>query len=113
MNNNQLILEIDGTELEKWKHLIAKMEQVFLDAGFNKKIVNNIQFLVYKHSYCKITPLAFPTGGVKFVLEWADNINEAKNMVLEDGDLYPTDIPEDRIINMLKTDLEKQMRFIH
>lgn len=111
--DNNLILEISGMELEKWKHLIAKMEQVFLETGFNKQVVNGIQYLTYNHSYCKITPLAFPTGEVKFVLEWADNINEAQNMVLEDGDLYPADIPEDEIINMLKTDLKQQIQFLH
>ena len=40
-----------------------------------------------------------------FVIESADNIQDAKKGVLEDGDLYYTDISESELLSQLKSDL--------
>ena len=56
----------------------------------------------YKECYCKIT---FLKDWSAIVIESADNIQDAKKGVLEDGDLYYTDISENELLSQLKLDL--------
>ena len=75
-------MDIDG--------LKNKIENIFLQLGFRNKNIGKEQYryLVYNECYCKITYLE-ELGA--FVIESADNIKDALNGALEDGDLYYMD----------------------
>ena len=78
------------------------MEEVFLNLGFETVQVNGSKFLKYQEYYCKIT---FLKDWSAFVIESADNFQDAEQGVLEDGDLYYMDISEDTLLSQLETDL--------
>lgn len=59
-------------------------------------------FSLFNICYCKITYLEKLKA---FVIESADNLNDAINGTLEDGDLYYTDISEDAMLCQLKRDV--------
>lgn len=84
--------------------LINKIEDIFLELGFKIEVVGEKQYryLVYNNCYCKITYLE-KSGA--FVIESADNLNDAINGVLEDGDLYYIDISEDALFHQIKRDV--------
>lgn len=81
-----------------------KIENIFLELGFKIEVVGEKrhQYLVYNNCYCKITYLD-KLGA--FVIESTDNLNDAVNGVLEDGDLYYIDISEDALVHQLRRDL--------
>lgn len=81
-----------------------KMESIFLELGFERKAIGEkqYQYLVYNNCYCKITYIE-DLGA--FVIESADNINDAANGVLEDGDLYYLDISEEDILCQFRKDI--------
>lgn len=79
-----------------------KIEKRFLDKGFKKEIVNDKWYLVYNSTYCKITYLE-KIGA--FVVESADNIQDAANGILEDGDLYYLDVSEEDMLCQLDNDI--------
>lgn len=85
-----------------YKEIHNKMENVFINLGFIIVVINGVKFMRYKECYCKIT---FLKDWNAFVIESADNIHDAEKGVLEDGDIYYTDIPEQELLNMLKSDL--------
>lgn len=85
-----------------YKAILNKMEKLFINLGFSPIIINDVKFMRYKECYCKIT---FLKDWSAFVIESADNIQDAKKGVLEDGDLYYTDISESELLNQLKSDL--------
>ena len=41
-----------------------------------------------------------------YLIESADNISDVEKGVLEDGDLYYINIPEDDLLNQIKSDLK-------
>ena len=85
-----------------YKKILCKMEEVFASLGFEQVLINDVKFMKYKDYYCKIT---FLRDWSAFVIESADNIQDAEKGVLEDGDLYYTDISENILSNQLKSDL--------
>lgn len=85
-----------------YKVILDKMERLFINLGFSPVIINDVKFMKYKERYCKIT---FLKDWLAFVIESADNIQDAKKGVLEDGDLYYTDISESELLSQLKSDL--------
>lgn len=85
-----------------YKNIFDKMEEVFINLGFKPVLINDIKFMMYKENYCKIT---FLKDWSAFVIESADNIQDAEKGVLEDGDLYYTDIPEKELLKQLEYDL--------
>lgn len=78
------------------------MEELFINLGFSPVIINGVKFMRYKECYCKMT---FLKEWSAFVIESAGNIQDAEKGVLEDGDLYYTDISESDLLNQLKSDL--------
>lgn len=87
-----------------YKAILDKMENVFINLGFSPVIINSVKFMRYKDCYCKIT---FLKDWSAFVIESADNIQDAEKGILEDGDLYYIDISENKLLNQLKSDLIK------
>lgn len=83
--------------------LINKIENIFIELGFNNEIIGEkrYKYLVYHNCYCKITYLE-KLGA--FVIESTDNIENALNGVLEDGDLYYM-ISEEDILCRLRRDI--------
>lgn len=45
--------------------------------------------------------------GASYVIEYAENEEEAKNNQFEDTDVYNDSLPTDKIINMIQADLQK------
>ena len=85
-----------------YKVILDKMERLFINLGFSPVIINDVKFMKYTECYCKIT---FLKDWLAVVIESADNIQDAKKGVLEDGDLYYTDISESELLSQLKSDL--------
>lgn len=84
--------------------LKQKLEEIFLELGFEKMIIGEKQYeyLVYNNCYCRITYLQEWRA---FVIESADCIEDAINGVLEDGDLYYTDILQENILSQFRSDI--------
>ena len=84
--------------------LREKVERIFLELGFKNEIIGEKEYcyLVYNSCYCKITYL---NSWEAFVIEYADNVEDASNGVLEDGDLYYLTIPEEEILCKLRKDI--------
>lgn len=81
-----------------------KVENIFLELGFKNEIIGEKQYryLVHNNCYCKITYL---NSREAFVIECADNAEDAANGVLEDGDLYYLNIPEEETLCKLRKDI--------
>lgn len=84
--------------------LKEKIESIFLELGFRNEIIGEKQYryLVHNNCYCKITYL---NSREAFVIECADNVEDASNGVLEDGDLYYLNIPEEEMLCKLRKDI--------
>lgn len=85
-----------------YKKIFQKIEEVFISLGFESVMINDIKFMKYKQYYCKIT---FLKDWSAFVIESADSIQDVEKGILEDGDLYYTDVSEGELLNQLKEDL--------
>lgn len=81
-----------------------RIKNIFIELGFRNEFVGEkqYQYLVYDNCYCKITYLEKLRA---FVIESADNLIDAINGVLEDGDLYYMDIPEEDMLYQLRRDI--------
>lgn len=88
-------------DIESIKNRIKK---IFEELGFKNVFIGEkkYQYLVYNNCYCKITYLEKLRA---FVIESADNLTDAMNGVLEDGDLYYMDISEDAMLHQLRRDV--------
>ncbi len=84
--------------------LKEKVENIFLELGFKSEIIGEKQYryLVHNNCYCKITYLSSRNA---FVVECTDNVEDASNGVLEDGDLYYLNIPEEEMLFKLRKDI--------
>ncbi len=85
---------------------MVKITNIFLELGFHYETIGERQYryLVYNNCYCRITYLEMFAA---FVIEAANNISDAANGVLEDGDLYFTDIAEDAMLQEIREDVIK------
>ena len=108
--NGEFISEIDGADAGPWTPLLKRMEQVFLELGFRVREIDGTRYMAYRENFCKITPLRYPNGAVKFVLEWADSRETAEKHLLEDGDLYSADLPETELLQQLRADLIREQK---
>ena len=86
-----------------YRIILNKIESIFVDLGFKPVKIHNVKFMKYKECYCQVTYLKDLSA---VVIENADNISDAEKGVLEDGDLYYINIPEDDILNQIKSDLK-------
>ncbi len=84
------------------ERILCKMEEIMVKLEFEPVEVNCIKYMRYHEHYCKIT---FIKDWSAFVIESADTIQDAEKGVLEDGDLYYMDIPEDALLEQFKADL--------
>ena len=84
--------------------LKKRINNIFIELGFKIEFVGEKQYKywVYNNCYCKITYLEKLNA---FVIESADNLTDAMNGVLEDGDLYYEDISEDAMLHQLRRDV--------
>lgn len=82
--------------------VLDKMENIFIDVGFIPVMLNGVKFFKFEECYCKIT---FISDWSAFVIESADNIRDAEKGVLEDGDLYYTDVSEKELLVQFRSDL--------
>lgn len=87
-----------------YKNMLCKMEEVFINLGFETVIINNVRCLKYKECYCKVT---FIKEWSAFVVESADNIKDAENGVFEDSDVYDITehITENKLLDNLRDNL--------
>lgn len=81
-----------------------RIESIFIELGFKKEFIGEkrYQYLVFNSCYCKITYLEELSA---FVIESANNLNDAINGILEDGDLYYMDISEDTMLRQFRRDI--------
>ncbi|MDO5539041.1 MAG: hypothetical protein Q4F83_03050 [Eubacteriales bacterium] len=84
------------------KRFLIKVEEVFINNGFEPAIINGVKFMRHKECYCKLT---YIKDWSAFVIESADNIQDAEKGVLEDSDLYYTDVSENELLCKLESDL--------
>lgn len=61
------------------------MECIFAQNGFRRARLNHHEFWVHSNCYCRITYINTLSA---FVIESADNADDAKKALFEDGDLY-------------------------
>ena len=79
-----------------------EMEKVFGELGFTPIMINDIRFMKIKESYCKLT---YINEWNAYVIESADNYEEAKKGILEDGDLYDANMPVEELLKELRKEL--------
>lgn len=79
--------------------ILKKIEETFVNLGFCPIIINGIKFMRHRECYCKVT---FLKDWSAFVIESADNLQDAEKGVLEDGDLYYADISESKLLSQLR-----------
>lgn len=82
--------------------ILKKIEEVFKSLGFEAVTIHGTEFMQYKNCYCRVTYL---TSLNAFVIESADDIQDAEKGILEDGDLYYTDVPENKLLRQIRSDL--------
>ena len=82
----------------------VKMEEVFLELGFSPIIINGTKYMRFKNCYCKMTYLK-PLGA--FVIECANNLYDVEKGMLEDCELYYTDMSETELLDKLRSNLIK------
>ena len=88
------------------EYLQKKIEDVFLSLGFTMECVGakQLRYLRYRNCYCKIT---FLDAWDAFVIESADNLQEAERQMLEDGELYYVNVPEDALLRQIEKDIRQ------
>lgn len=82
----------------------TKIDNVLSELGFEIVEIDGKELYHYKASYFKIT---YIDDFKAYVIEYANNYEEAKNNVFEDGDIYSMDLGENELIEKLKADLIK------
>lgn len=76
-------------------NLTHRLSCVFEELGFDKTVLNNKELFLHKENYYIIT---YISKFRSFVIEYANNFQDAKNNVFEDGDIFSIDLTEDQII---------------
>ena len=84
--------------------LQQKIEEVFQELNFDKLILNGDSLMLHNGIYYKVT---FVKGLKAYVIEFANNYDEAVNNVFEDGDIYPVSLGENELLSKLRDDLKK------
>ena len=79
--------------------LMEKIESIFGEYGFKEETIGKKRYLVRDSCYCQITYLEKLQA---FVIESADNIKDAFNGALEDGDLYYINVSEKEVLNQIR-----------
>lgn len=79
-----------------------KIISLFKELNFKEEIINNSVVYESEGKYLKLT---FINKLKSFVIEYADNYNEAKKNLFEDGDLYPVTMDEDELICKMRNEI--------
>ena len=87
-------------------HLLKMVENIFLELGFQYKTIGDrkLQYLCYGDCYCRIT---YIDKFKALVIESADDAEDAAKGVLEDGELYHVDTPEEELLRQLRADIKR------
>ena len=83
------------------KKIYVEIEELLLDLGFNRVMINSKQLFQQGQSYYKITFIEQFDG---FVIEYAENKQDAEKERFTDGDIYPLALGE-KLLDKLKHDL--------
>ncbi len=86
--------------------LRIKLENILLSLGFEEVYVGvkNYRYFKYNNTYCKLTYIETFDA---YVIESADNLTDAENNLLEDGDLYYTGTSEEELLKEFENDIVK------
>ena len=87
---------------KKEENMIRKMEMVFETLGWNRAVVNEVENFELNGVYVKITLHNWLNS---YILESADSIEDAKNNLYEDSDLYSLDGNEEEILKEMEQSL--------
>ncbi len=87
-----------------YKKCLDEMDKIFIKLGFIPTIINNIKFMRYKECFCKVT---FLKDWNVYVIETAENYQEAEKGLLEDSGIYNADLSEKELLNQFRLDLIK------
>lgn len=82
----------------------AKIANALRELGYEIVEIDGKELYHHKGSYYKFT---YINDFKAYVIEYANNYEEAKNNVFEDGDSYSIDLGENELIEKLKADLIK------
>lgn len=82
----------------------TKIDNVLRELGFEIIEIDGKGLYHHKGNYYKFT---YIDDFKAYVIEYANNYEEAKNNVFEDGDTYSIDLGENEFIEKLKADLIK------
>lgn len=80
----------------------ASMNNILLDLGLKKTVINGEDAFSDGVSYIRATYLAWLPG---FVLEFAENLDEANGNLFEDGDLYPLSMGKEKLLAAFEKDI--------
>ena len=88
----------------KINELIDRVENIFLRLGFSPVFVGEkqLRYFRYKDCYCRVASLEEWNA---IVIESADNMVDAENQLLEDGELYYLDTPEKSLLSQIEEDI--------
>lgn len=78
-----------------------KIGDLLNELGF-ERMIPYAEIYHYRGVYCKIS---YVEGLKAFVIESADNFDDAAKDLFEDSDLYPISLGEDELIKKLRYDL--------
>jgi len=82
--------------------IIAVIDSILRESGFEVVIIDGKNVYHHEGSYYKFTYINQFEG---YVVEYADNYEDAKNNVFEDGDIYSIDLNENELAEKIKADL--------
>ena len=90
----------------KTNELMDRVENIFLRLDFSPVFVGEkqLRYFRYKDCYCRVTSLEEWNA---IVIESADNVIDAGNQLLEDGELYYLDAPEESLLSQIEDDIKK------
>lgn len=82
--------------------LSLKIDNLFKELGYTRVIINGKELYCHGDSYYKFT---YINDLKAYVIEYANNYDDAMNNVFEDGDIYPIDLGEFELIKKMRSDL--------
>lgn len=86
------------------EQLKKKIDDLLLELGFEEILINKKIFYKKGYSFYRIS---FVKGFNAFAIEYAENIEQVKKNLLEDGDIYPLILGEKKLLKRLREDLLK------
>ena len=82
-----------------------KLSNLLISLGFEVENINDVKTYKYKDSYYRFT-FVEGIGGV--VLEYAENLEDAKKNLYEDSDIFRTDMDQEQLLNHIENIIRKR-----